>query len=225
MKYTTHHIKFTASKSSGEVSGIITLPEQPSYLFVFAHGAGAGMNHPFMEKMSDYLANEGIGTLRYNFPYSEKKGKSPDPAPILMETIRSAYNAAKEYAKDIPLLAGGKSMGGRMTSMAASKENMAGVKGIVFVGFPLHAMGKPSIERADHLFSVKVPMLFLQGTKDKLADLNLLKPIVSKLENKAYLYIIEGADHSFHLPKSSGRNDEDVMKELAGKIKEWSGKI
>jgi predicted alpha/beta-hydrolase family hydrolase len=225
MKYTTNHIKFTASQSSGEVSGVLILPEQPAYLFVFAHGAGAGMNHPFMEKMSEYLTNEGIGTLRYNFPYTERKGKSPDPAPILMETLRSACIAAKELAKDIPLLAGGKSMGGRMTSMAASKELLPDVKGIVFVGFPLHAMGKPSVERGDHLFNVKVPMLFLQGTKDKLADLSLLKPIVTKLADKATLHIIEGADHSFHLPKSSGRNDEDVPKELAWKIKKWSEKI
>jgi len=183
------------------------------------------MKHSFMEKMSAFLSEEGIGTFRYNFPYTEKRIKRPDPAPILMETIRSAVKAAKENAGNILLLAGGKSMGGRMTSMAAAKESLEGVKGIVFFGFPLHAPGKPSNERAEHLFSVNIPMLFLQGTRDKLADLNLLKPIVKKLGDKASLHIIEGADHSFHVPKSSGKNDDEVLKELAKKVAEWAGKI
>jgi len=178
-----------------------------------------------MEKMSAFLSEEGIGTFRYNFPYTEKRIKRPDPAPILMETIRSAVKAAKENAGNILLLAGGKSMGGRMTSMAAAKESLEGVNGIVFFGFPLHAPGKPSNERAEHLFSVNIPMLFLQGTRDKLADLNLLKPIVKKLGDKASLHIIEGADHSFHVPKSSGKNDDEVLKELAKKVAEWAGKI
>ena len=228
MKNTVHNIKFTASKSSGEVSGILILPEKPIFLLVFAHGAGAGMQHPFMEKVSGYLAEEGIGTLRYNFPYVEKKKKSPDPAPILMETVRSAIKTASEYAGDIPILAGGKSMGGRMTSMAASnadKPGMEKIKGIVFFGFPLHAPGKPSNERAEHLYNVKVPMLFLQGTKDKLADLNLLKPVIKKLGKKAALYIFETADHSFDVPKSSGKNDEDVLKELVKKVADWGEEI
>ena len=221
MKPKTCNIKFTATKSSGEVSGILVLPEKPKFLLLFAHGAGAGMKHPFMEKMSGYLADEGIGTLRYNFPYTEKQRNSPDPAPILMQTIRSAVRAAQKYAGDIPLLAGGKSMGGRMTSMAASKEPLEDVKGIVFFGFPLHAPGRPSNERAEHLFSVNVPMLFLQGTRDKLADLKLLKPVVKKLKDKAMLHIIEGGDHSFHLLKSAGRDDEEVFKEIAKKVGEW----
>jgi len=228
MKKIISNIKFTASKSSGEVSGILILPEDPKFLLVFGHGAGAGMKHSFMEIVSNNLADEGIATLRYNFPYTEKNNKGPDPAPILMETVRSAVKAALEYAGDIPLLAGGKSMGGRMTSMAASNPDKAGmekVKGIVFFGFPLHAPGKPSNDRAEHLFNVKVPMLFLQGTRDKLADLELLKPIVKKLKDKASLHIIEGADHSFHLLKSSGRNDDEVLKELAKKVAEWAGKI
>ncbi len=210
------------SKSSGEVSGILVLPANPKLLLLFAHGAGAGMKHPFMEKMSGYLGDESIGTLRYNFPYTEKKIKRPDPQPILMETVRSAVKAAKEYAGEIPLLAGGKSMGGRMTSMSASKEALDDVKGIVFFGFPLHPPGKPSNERAEHLYNVKIPMLFLQGTKDKLADLELLKPVIKKLGKKTTLHIIEGADHSFHLPKSSGKNDEEVLKELAEKVADWA---
>jgi predicted alpha/beta-hydrolase family hydrolase len=225
MKLKTRNIKFTATKSSGEVSGIIILPEEPKFLLLFAHGAGAGMKHPFMEKVSGYLADEGIGTLRYNFPYTEKQKKGPDPAPILMQTIRSAVSAAKKYGRDIPLLAGGKSMGGRMTSMAASKESLDDAKGIVFFGFPLHAPGRPSNERAEHLFSVNVPMLFLQGTRDKLADLKLLKPVVKKLKDKAMLHIIEGGDHSFHLLKSAGRDDEEVFKEIAKKVGEWGLRV
>ena len=225
MKIKNRNIKFTASKSSGEVNGILILPDKPKFLLLFAHGAGAGMKHPFMEKVSANLAEENIGTLRYNFPYTEKKIKRPDPAPILMQTVRSAVEAAKKYAGDIPLYAGGKSMGGRMTSMAASKEQLNEIKGIIFFGFPLHAPGKPSDERGEHLFNVSVPMLFLQGTRDKLADLKLLKPIVKKLKNKATLHTIEGADHSFHLLKSSGRNDEDVLKEIVKKVGEWENGI
>ena len=228
MSLEIHNIKFAASNSSGEVSGILVLPEKPIFLLLFAHGAGAGMKHPFMEKISFLLAGEGVGTLRYNFPYAEKKIKRPDPAPILMQTVRSAVKAAKEYAEGIPLFAGGKSMGGRMTSMAASnpdKVGMESVKGIVFFGFPLHAPGKPSNERAEHLFNVSIPMLFLQGTKDKLTDLKLLKPVIKKLGNKATLHIVEEADHSFHMLKNSGRSDEEVLKELVKKIREWSGKI
>ena len=225
MNHTTSTIKFKVSEKAGEVSGILVLPEATEYLLLFAHGAGAGMNHSFMGKMAGYLADERIGTLRYNFPYTENNGKRPDHASVLMETIQSAYAAAKEYTKDIPILAGGKSMGGRMTSTAVSKELLTGIKGIVFFGFPLHAPGIPSNERAEHLYLVKMPMLFLQGTKDKLADLTLLKPVITKLDDKATLYIIEGADHSFHLPKSAGKSDDDVLKELARKVKEWAGEI
>jgi uncharacterized protein len=221
MNLTIRNIKFIASKSTGEVSGILILPGKPKFLLLFAHGAGAGMKHPFMEKVSYYLAEENIGTLRYNFPYTERKIKRPDPAPILMQAVRSAVEAAKKFAGDISLYAGGKSMGGRMTSMAASKELLNEIKGIIFFGFPLHAPGKPSDERGEHLLQVPVPMLFLQGTRDKLADLKLLKPIVKKLKDKATLHIIEGADHSFHLLKSSGRSDEDVLKEIVKKVGEW----
>jgi uncharacterized protein len=225
MKHSIHHVKFVASKSSGEVSGIFTIPEEMKFLFVLAHGAGAGMQHPFMEKISKYLSDEEIGTLRYNFPYSEKKNKSPDPAPILMETVRSAVKTAGEYFKNAPLLAGGKSMGGRMTSTVASKEALDSIKGIVFLGFPLHAPGKPSDERAEHLYKVAVPMLFFQGTRDNLADLNLLKPVINRLEPKATLHIVDGADHSFQLPKSADKNSDEILRELAKKVKDWGGKL
>jgi predicted alpha/beta-hydrolase family hydrolase len=225
MSFRTEHIKFLATKSSGEVSGIIIMPEKAECFLVLALGAGAGMNHTFMHGIAIALAELGVGTLRFNFPYSEKNLKRPDPAPILIETVYAAVNKANEYYKNIPLFAGGKSLGGRMTSTAASKKALANIRGIAFFGFPLHAPGKASNERAEHLFQVSIPMLFLQGTNDKLADLNLLQPVVNKLNNKATLHIIEGADHSFHVPKKSGKTDDEIIKELALKFKEWAIKI
>lgn len=213
-------VKFNVSKSLGEVSGLLLLPKNSKALLLFAHGAGAPMNHPFMNNMANLLAEEMIGTLRYNFPYSEKNVKRIDPPPILIETVKAAAIAAKDYS-DIPIFAGGKSMGGRMTSQAAAADKIEEVKGLVFFGFPLHPLGKESTERAEHLFKVKVPMLFLQGTRDKLANLDLLKPIILKLGKKAELNIIEGADHSFHLLKSSGKSDDEVLKEMAKKVNDW----
>lgn len=221
MKKNISNIKFTASKSSGEVSGIVTMPDAPELFLVLAHGAGADMNHSFMKTISDYLADEGIAVLRYNFPYTENKKKRPDFAPVLIETVRSAVDAARRYSKDIPLIAGGKSMGGRMTSMAASKETLEGVKGIVFFGFPLHPPGQTSVERSEHLYNVNVPMLFLQGTRDKLAEPELLIPITKKLGNKASLQLIEGADHSFKVLKSSGKSNDEVLHQLAKEVIKW----
>lgn len=220
------NIKFTAAESSGEVSGILLVPENPTAVLVFAHGAGAPMNHPFMNKTSAYLFDEGIATMRYNFPYTEKKLKRIDPTPVLIETVRSAIRTAKKYAGNIPLFAGGKSMGGRMTSQAAAAENFPdGVTGIVFFGFPLHPPGKESAGRAEHLFNVKLPMLFLQGTRDKLANPDLLKPVISKIGKKASLHLIDGADHSFHMLKSSGRQDDEVLKEIAAEVRGWTDSI
>ncbi len=215
-------IEIKINGQAGKVTGILQNPSSARCLFLFAHGAGAGMDHVFMEKAAQSLADVDIATLRYNFPYTEKGGKRPDPAPVLLQTIQSAYLAAKEYANGLPVFAGGKSMGGRMTSTAASKGLLTGVKGIVFYGFPLHAPGQPSNHRAEHLYHVEEPMLFLQGTKDKLADLTLLQPVIDNLRGKATIHIVEGADHSFHLPKSAGKSDEDVLKELALKVREWS---
>lgn len=221
MAHNKTSIKINVSEKYGDVSGILMLPDEAKCFLLLAHGAGAGMTHSFMERMAQNLADLHIATLRYNFPYTEKNSKRPDPAPVLLQTVKAAYTAAQKYAKGLPVFAGGKSMGGRMTSTAVSKNLLPEVKGIIFFGFPLHAPGQPSNHRAEHLYQVQEPMLFLQGTKDKLADLNLLQPVIDTLKERATLYIVEGADHSFHLPKSAGKNDDDVLKELAGEVKKW----
>ncbi len=208
-------IQFEVSKSSGKVSALLLRPKDAHWLLVVAHGAGAGMRHRFMESMSLKLAEQQIATLRYQFPYVEKGIKRPDPKPILLATVHSAIAQAQSLAPDLPLLAGGKSMGGRMTSNAASEEPLANVRGLVFFGFPLHPRGQPSTDRADHLDAVGVPMLFLQGTRDTLADLKLLRPVCKRLGKRATLHIIDGADHSFHMLKSSGRTDAEVIEGLA----------
>ncbi|NIR49555.1 alpha/beta hydrolase [candidate division KSB1 bacterium] len=221
----TKELRFEASKSSGEVSAILIRPTQARWLLVLGHGAGAGMRHAFMENISQHLAANGIATFRYQFPYMEQGKKAPNPPPILMKTIRSAVATAAEIAGDLPILAGGKSLGGRMTSNAAASEAIPDVKGIVFFGFPLHAPGKPSSERGNHLFEVTVPMLFLQGTRDKLADLDYLKPLCDKLDMQAKLHIVEGADHSFRLPKKLNRTEDDVFAELAETVLHWAAKL
>jgi len=215
-------LKFEASRSSGEVSGILNIPDNSECIYVFAHGAGAPMQHTFMEQASLCLSYERIATLRFNFPYTENKTKRPDPAAVLMETIRSAVKIAQQYSNELPVFAGGKSMGGRMSSMAAASEKgLQTVKGLIFFGFPLHAPGKPSDERAEHLYKVNIPMLFLQGTRDSLASLDLLTPVVNKLGEKASIHIITGADHSFNMLKSSGRANQEVLKELARISAQW----
>ena len=224
-KIKTEYFHFQASKSSGNVSAVLMTPDDAKYLLVLAHGAGAGMNHPFMDILSEKLVEKNFAVFRYQFPYFEKGKGSPDPPNILIATVRSAIGTASKKLKGLPIYAGGKSLGGRMTSTAASKENLPHVKGIIFFGFPLHAPNKPSSVRSEHLFNVNVPMLFLQGTRDKLADLNLLKPVIKKLKDKAELYIVEGADHSFHVLKSSGRNDEQVIEEMAKAARDWITKI
>lgn len=218
-------VSFMASKSSGEVSALFMRPENARWLLVLGHGAGAGMRHVFMQDVAENLAKQGIATLRYQFPYMEQGKKAPNPPPILMATVRSAVAKATELADGLPLIAGGKSLGGRMTSNAAAKESLPGVKGIVFFGFPLHAPGKPSSDRADHLFDVTVPMLFLQGTRDKLADLEFLTPVCKRLGSRATLQIFEDADHSFHVPKRSGKSDEQIRQELARKVADWAGRL
>ena len=219
----TRELRFEASKTSGNVSALLLRPKDARWLLVFAHGAGAGMRHRFMEAMAVKLAEQQIATFRYQFPYVEKGIKRPNPKPILLATVRSAVAAAQSAAPDLPLLAGGKSMGGRMTSNAAAEEPLANVRGVVFFGFPLHPPGQASTDRADHLDAVSVPMLFLQGTRDTLADLKLLRPVCKRLGKRATLHIIDGADHSFHVLKSSGRTDEEVLDELAGTVAEFVG--
>jgi len=218
-------LRFTASRSAGEVSALLARPEDARALYVLAHGAGAGMRHPFMGAIATRLAARGVATFRYQFPYAERGGKRIDPQPILLATIRAAVAAAAEAAPGLPVIAGGKSMGGRMTSLAAAAEPLAGVRGLAFLGFPLHPAGRPGTERAEHLARVTVPMLFLQGTRDALADLALLRPIVAGLGPRARTVEFEDADHGFHVPKRSGRTDDEVLDALAGEIAEWAPRL
>jgi hypothetical protein len=192
---------------------------------VFAHGAGAGMTHPFMEAVAAGLCERDIATLRYQFPYLEKGSKRPDPPAVAHATVRASVAEAARACTGLPLIAGGKSFGGRMTSQAQARAPLAGVDGLAFLGFPLHPAGKPSNERADHLSDVHVPMLFLQGTNDKLADLSLLEPVVERLAPRASLHLAEGADHSFHVPARSGRTDHEVMRELLDALAAWIGNL
>lgn len=204
-----------------EVSALLLFPARANSIFVLAHGAGAGMRHAFMEAIAQRLAARGVATLRYQFPYTERGGRRIDPEPLLLATVRAAVAAGREAAGTLPLIAGGKSMGGRMTSRAAAQEPLQGVRGLAFLGFPLHPAGRPGITRAAHLAQATLPMLFLQGTRDALADLGLLEPVVEKLGERATLHVIEAADHMFHVLKRSGRTDEQVLDELAGTVSEW----
>lgn len=207
----------------GSVSGLLLRPSNATSLLVFGHGAGAGMHHPFMEQMSAALAARGMATLRYQFSYMEAGRRAPDRAPRLIQTVRAAVAVAERMADDLPLFAGGKSMGGRMTSMAAGEEKLPGVRGLIFFGFPLHGVGKePSTDRGIHLANVGIPMLFLQGTRDRLADLDLLRPLVAELRPASALHVVEGADHGFHVLKRSGRTDQDVIDELADTATGWA---
>ena len=192
--------------------------------YVLAHGAGAGMKHPFMAAVAKGLAGRSIATLRYEFPYMQAKSKRPDPPKVAQAAVRAALGEARARMPKLPLFAGGKSFGGRMTSQAQAADPLPGVRGLIFLGFPLHAAGKPSDERAKHLFDVKVPMLFLQGSRDSLADLSLLEPMVKKLGARATLEIFEDADHSFHVPARTGRKDSEVMDDLVERMARWIGK-
>jgi predicted alpha/beta-hydrolase family hydrolase len=209
----------------GRVSGLLLRPESAWCLLVLAHGAGAGMRHQFLEGISRRLADGGVATLRYHFPYVEQGRRRPDAPAILVATVRAAVGAAGEIASGIPVLAGGKSLGGRMTSMAAAEGPLPAVRGIVFLGFPLHPPGKPSTERADHLEHVRVPMLFLQGTRDAFAGLDLLRPICHRLGDRVTLHEIEGADHGFHVPRAAHRTDAQVLDELALGVASWARRL
>jgi predicted alpha/beta-hydrolase family hydrolase len=211
--------------SAGTVSALLTVPTHPRAGFVFAHGAGAGMTHPFMAAVASGLAERHVATLRYQFPYMQKGSKRPDPPGIAQAAVRAAVAAAAQACPGLPLIAGGKSFGGRMTSQAQAKAPLADVAGLAFFGFPLHPAGKPSAERADHLADVKIPMLFLQGTNDKLAEFELLRPVVKKLGARATLHPVEAADHSFHVPARSGRKDAEVMSEVLDAFVAWFAAI
>jgi len=216
-------------EGAGPVSTLLLRPPRARALLVLAHGAGAGMRHPFMEAMAEALARRRLATLRYAFPYAEAGRRRPDRPRVLLATVRAARARATEQARGLPVLAGGKSMGGRMTSLLAADEGLpggpSGVRGLVFLCFPLHPAGRSSTERAAHLARVPVPMLFLQGTRDRLADPDLLLPICEELGASAAVHVVLDADHGFHVPKRTGRTDADVREELADAIAAFAGRV
>ncbi len=203
------------------MKALVEMPDAAHACYVMAHGAGAGMSHPFMEAVAKGFAAHGIATLRYEFPYMEKGSKRPDTPAVAKAAVREAIAEASRRAPGLPLFAGGKSFGGRMTSQAQADDPLAGVRGLVFFGFPLHAPGKPSDERAEHLCRIAVPMLFLQGTRDEFATLDLLQPMVKRLGKRATLVLFEDADHSFHVPARTGRKDADVRSDMLEKTARW----
>ncbi len=203
------------------VSGLLHAPEGARACYVLAHGAGAGITHPFMAAVAAELGEGGIATLRYQFPYMEKGGKRPDPPRLAHATVRAAVSEAARLLPKVPLFAGGKSFGGRMTSQAQAVAALPGVRGLIFLGFPLHPAGTPSRDRGEHLFDVKIPMLFLQGTRDQLALLDQLKPLHDALGARATLKLFQDADHSFHVPARTGRKDADVRSELLDTLVAW----
>jgi hypothetical protein len=210
-----------AGEHDVRVSGLLQTPADARACYMLAHGAGAGMNHPFMAAIAAELEQRGIATLRYHFLYMERRSKRPDPPPIAQATVRAAVAAAGDALGDLPLIAGGKSFGGRMTSQAQAKTPLPGVLGLAFLGFPLHPAGKPSQERAAHLFDVHIPMLFLQGTRDTLASLDQLEPVCKALGQRATLRLFVDADHSFHVPAKSGRTDAQVRGEMCDALAAW----
>jgi predicted alpha/beta-hydrolase family hydrolase len=203
------------------VSALLKLPPAATACLVLAHGAGAGMEHPSMTAVAAELATRNIATLRFQFPYMERRTRRPDPPPVCHATVRAAVAEAARLAPKLPLIAGGRSFGGRMTSQAQAIEPLPGVKGLAFLGFPLHPAGKPSAERAEHLREVNIPMLFLQGTRDELAQLELLQPLIDRLGARATLKLLQDADHSFHVPARSGRKDAEVRTEMLDALATW----
>ena len=203
------------------VSALLQLPPAATACFVLAHGAGAGMDHPSMVAVAAELAARSIATLRFQFPYMERRTRRPDPPSVCHATVRAAVAEAARLAPTLALIAGGRSFGGRMTSQAQAIEPLPGVKGLAFIGFPLHPAGKPSAERAEHLREVKIPMLFLQGTRDELAKLELLQPLIDRLGARATLKLLQDADHSFHVPARTGRKDAEVRAEMLDAMATW----
>ena len=203
------------------VSGLLQLPPAATACFVFAHGAGAGMDHPSMTAIAAELAARSIATLRFQFLYMERGSRRPDSPSLCHETVRAAVAEAARRAPKLTLMAGGRSFGGRMTSQAQAIEPLPGVKGLAFIGFPLHPAGKPSVERAEHLRDVRIPILFLQGTRDELAKLELLQPLIDQLGARATLKLLQDADHSFHVPARTGRKDAEVRAEMLDALAAW----
>jgi predicted alpha/beta-hydrolase family hydrolase len=215
----------TIPLEEGAVSGLLMVPDGAGACYVLAHGAGAGMRHAFLEATAGALAVRGIATLRYQFPYMENRRSRPDTPRVAMGTVRAAIGVAAAALPGVPLFAGGKSFGGRMTSELASREVPEGLRGLAFLGFPLHAPNRPDVKRSTHLFQVPVPMLFLQGTRDDLAELGRMRSICAELGPRATLHEVEGADHSFHVLKRSGRTDAQVLDELCDTMRQWMSQL
>lgn len=213
------------ARATDAISAIVLCPPRARALYVLAHGAGAGMEHPFMEATAQRLADRGVATFRYRFPYMEAGRKRPDHARVLQATVRAAIDAAGNAAPGLPIVAGGKSMGGRMTSLLMADAPHAAARGLAFLGFPLHAARKPATQRGEHLARVAMPMLFLQGTRDTLADLHLIRPLIDDLGPRATLHVIDGADHGFQVLKRSGRTHDEVLDELADALVAWIDRV
>ena len=224
MTYQQKEIKFLATPEKGEVSALLFRPADATHVLVLGHGASSNMRTPMLATIAENLAGQRIATFRYNFPYSEKGGGRNSQA-TCTETIRSAVRAAGEAAPDLPILAGGHSFSGRMTSTAQSESPIEGVRGLVFFSFPLHPAGEPATKRADHLANIDIPMLFLSGTRDALAELDLLEPVVKDLGKVATLHLLDTADHSFKILKRSRRSTEDVFAEMTGVLRDWAAAL
>ena len=221
MAETSEH-RISIGEPSGDVSALLVRPPNATCLYVLAHGAGAGMRHPFLGRIAEALAERGVATLRYQFPYMERKARRPDPPAVATATVRAAVALAHRLAPELPLIAGGKSFGGRMTSTAQAEAPLPDVRGLAFLGFPLHPPGKPAVTRGEHLDAVRVPLLFLQGDRDEFAEPILLRQVLRKLGSRATLHLVHGGDHSFGVPKKSGRSADDVFAELAATIVDWA---
>ena len=217
-------LRFLATSSKGEVSALLMRPDGATHLLVLGHGASSNMRTPLLTAIAEHLADQNIATFRYNFPYSENK-RGRDPNPVCVATIRSAVAAAHKAAPDLPLLAGGHSFSGRMTSTAQSEQPIENLNGLVFFSFPLHPAGAPATTRAEHLANINIPMLFLSGTRDALAELDLLEPVVKDLGNQATLHLLDTADHSFKVLKKTRQSTEDVFVEMGRVVKVWSAAL
>ena len=217
--------RLTFATDDHTLSALLLAPSEARALYVYGHGAGAGMEHAFMEASARALAARGVATFRYNFPYMELRRGRPDPAPVLQRSVRAAVEAAAAELPSLPLFAGGKSMGGRMSSAAQATAPLPGVRGLVFIGFPLHRPKRPSTERAAHLHAVPLPLLFLQGTRDEMAELDLIRGVVAELGPRATLHVVEGADHGFAVLKRSGRTGEEVIDEIAATAAAWMRRV
>ncbi|MGB7207669.1 MAG: alpha/beta family hydrolase [Pyrinomonadaceae bacterium] len=218
------HKTFLATLEKGEVSALLMRPEGATHLLVLGHGASTNLRHATMQKIAEELAEQKIATFRYNFPYSEN-GRGRDSIETCVATIRNAVKAAREAAPDLTLLAGGHSFGGRMTSTAQSEAPLEGVKGLIFFSFPLHLAGRPDTKRAEHLKQIDIPMLFLSGTRDALAELDLLKPVVKSLGKDATLHLLDTADHSYKVLKKTRASDENVFAEMSRVVREWVDRV